>query len=250
MRSEKDIPEVAIETLARAFCREAAGYGFGHVDYVRFVNAVLERSLHPACESGAPPAPRELARGEPAVRLPLLGRRVAVRALEPAEDLPRLSAWLADEYGRDFLLSRVTARKTELDALVRDPGTIFGIVTLLEGTPVGAVAFLEHDAGQRKAEMRKLIGAPEHRGKGLAKEASALWIRYGLEALGLQKIYVSTFHANMRNVRLNRELGFRVEGILRHEVQVDGAWHDVLRMGLWADGDPAEGRDDGETDDA
>jgi len=71
------------------------------------------------------------------------------------------------------------------------------------------------------------------RGKGYAKEATQLWIRYGLTALDLKKIHLSTFHTDMRNVRLNEDLGFKVEGILRNEICVDGVYLDVLRMGLW-----------------
>ena len=37
------------------------------------------------------------------------------------------------------------------------------------------------------------------------------------------------------NIRLNEDLGFRVEGVLRNEVLIDGTYHDVLRMGLWAE---------------
>ena len=68
---------------------------------------------------------------------------------------------------------------------------------------------------------------------GLAKEATRLWIQYGLSALKLKKIYVNTLNTNIRNIRLNEELGFKVEGLLCNEVFVDGQYKDVLRMGLW-----------------
>jgi RimJ/RimL family protein N-acetyltransferase len=230
-----DIPDAAIEALARLVCREASEQGFTQIEYVKLVNAVLDESMRTA---GAEPSPAPPP--APATRLPLRGPRVAIRALDPACDLPLFDRWLADASGRDFLLSRLTARQADLRELLRAAGNAFGVVTLPDAVPIGAVAFLDHDPAQRKAEMRKLIGEPSYRGKGLAKEASALWIRYGLAGLGLRKIYVSTFHTNVRNVRLNQELGFRVEGILRSEVLVDGAYHDVLRMGLWREGEPQE----------
>ncbi len=85
---------------------------------------------------------------------------------------------------------------------------------------------------QQKAELRKLIGDPRIRGKGLAKEATRLSIQYGLTTLDLRKIYVNTLNTNLANMRLNEDLGFLVEGILRGEAVVDGRRHDVLRMGL------------------
>jgi RimJ/RimL family protein N-acetyltransferase len=247
--SAGSIPEVTIETLARGFCREAAGYGFGQIDFVKFVNAVLDQSMAGGtCPVCAPtrghlaPAPAD------ATRLPLQGVRVAIRSLAPAADLPILERWLTDARGRDFLLSRATAKAADVEELVRDPRNSFGVIVLPDATPIGAVAFLDHDPVQRKAEMRKLIGEPAQRGKGLAKEASSLWIRYGLAGLGLRKIFVSTFHTSVRNVRLNEELGFRLEGILRNEVLVDGAYQDVLRMGLWCDGEPGAPAPAGESD--
>src|SRR5690242_14933099 len=39
------IPDLAIETLARGFCREASGYGFSQIEFVKFVTAVLEEAM-------------------------------------------------------------------------------------------------------------------------------------------------------------------------------------------------------------
>ncbi|MCP4011039.1 MAG: GNAT family N-acetyltransferase, partial [Proteobacteria bacterium] len=78
-------------------------------------------------------------------------------------------------------------------------------------------------------------GNPAMRGLGLAKEATQLWIDYGVSALGIKKIQISTLNTNIHNVRLNEDLGFKVEGILRNEICVDGVYLDVLRMGLWTE---------------
>ena len=37
---------------------------------------------------------------------------------------------------------------------------------------------------------------------------------------------------NIGNIKLNEELGFQVEGILRNEVYFDDQYHDILRMGM------------------
>lgn len=85
---------------------------------------------------------------------------------------------------------------------------------------------------KKKSELRKLIGEPIYRGKGFGKEATKLWIQYGISNLGLQKIYLNTLQTNVRNIRLNQELGFKVEGIFRNECIIDGKKFDLLRMGL------------------
>jgi RimJ/RimL family protein N-acetyltransferase len=40
---------------------------------------------------------------------------------------------------------------------------------------------------------------------------------------------------NIRNVTLNKELGFQIEGILRKEIIIDSVYHDVLRMAYIVD---------------
>ena len=58
-------------------------------------------------------------------------------------------------------------------------------------------------------------------------------MQYGIHGLKLKKIYLNTLDTNIKNIRLNEELGFRVEGILRNEIRVGQQVKDVLRMGLY-----------------
>lgn len=238
MTQASRIPDLTIETFSRNFFKESAEYGFTQLDYVKFVNHLLDLSMRRGDDVTGGSTPGAAAATHPSVdevapTLPLSGPNVMIRAFVEASDLPVLEGWLADAAGRHFLLSRTTSRLLDVNDIVRDPANVLGFVTLPGGAPVGCMAFLDHDCEQHKAELRKLIGDPTHRGKGLAKEATALWIRYGLAQLGLRKIYLSTLETDIRNVRLNEELGFRVEGVLRNELLIDGAYHDILRMGLW-----------------
>lgn len=234
------IPEVTLEAISRTFYAEAAKYGFRHLDYVRFVNMILDHAMQ---KSGNGPidAPAdqssglELETGSAVIALPMTGDRVNVRAMNGEPDIQLLDLWTRDGLGRSFLLSRTSSRQVELRDVVKDPSSVFGMIETPSGEPIGGVAFLNYDKHQQKAELRKLIGNPAHRGQGLAREASALWIRYGIQSLGLEKIYLNTFETDIRNIRLNERLGFKVEGVLRGEVVVNGVRRDVLRMALLAD---------------
>lgn len=231
-----NIPDLTLETLSRSLCREAKSYGFMQIDYVKFVNLLLDASMQNGFGTGrygAPSEPDQSAGTIDAATLPLQGAHVAIRQFDAEHDLPLFDRWLADPAGRYFLLSRTTSERLDIREVVHSKTTVLGIITLPDSTPIGAVAFLDYDPVQRKAELRKLIGDAEQRRKGFAKEASALWIRYGFKALALKKIYLNTRDTDIRNVRLNEELGFVVEGVLRNEVLIDGTYHDVLRMGLW-----------------
>jgi RimJ/RimL family protein N-acetyltransferase len=233
----QQLPTDTLELLARTFFKDAGSYGFTRLDYVRFVNALLDLSIrndHQFKVSVTPPASLSKADMGSAenITLPCCGKRVCVRAFEPELDKPLMRAWLGDEHGRYFLLSCTTAEFENCEKLASDEANIFGTITLRDGTPIGAVVYLGICRTQRKAELRKLIGVPSFRGQGLAKEATALWLDYGMSALKLNKIYLHTLDTHLRNIRLNESLGFKVEGILRNEILIDGRFRDVLRMGL------------------
>jgi RimJ/RimL family protein N-acetyltransferase len=238
-QSQENIPELTVETFARSFYNEASTYGFQQVDYIRFVNLLLDCSManNKVIENTSnqdediqqPISTLNL------TKLPIKSERLIIRAYNPNKDSELFKTWLNDEAGRHFLLSQVTAKTQDFDELVAEDTNIIGVITLHDSTPIGSLAFLNYDANQKKAELRKLIGEAEMRGKGFAKEATKLWINYGLTVLGIKKIYLNTLNTHIRNIKLNEELGFKIEGILRNEVYFDGKYHDVLRMGLWND---------------
>jgi len=229
------IPDNTIEAFARNFHKEARIYGFSDADCLRFVNVILDLIMKNDQKSAQKFSTLHWSRnGEPHyTRLPIRSDALIIREYDHAIDPPYFAEWLAEEAGRYFLMSRLSLRSSKFDDLANDPSNSIGVITLPDGLPIGAVAYLEHDLHAKKAELRKIIGDPQYRGKGYAKLATRLWIEYGLFSLGLKKIYIHTVNTNIRNIRLNEELGFSIEGILHNEVVIDGIYHDVLRMSLW-----------------
>ena len=230
--TNSSIPNATIEAIARSLFKETAQYGFRQVDYLRFVNVLLDMSMKNGINPEKMNSENVIYDPKKMVTLPLVGERVKVREFVIEKDKPHYDKWVADKDGRHFLISRITAKTTEIGGLIKSDQNIIGVIILnnSEETPIGLLAFFDYDKVQRKAELRKLIGEPEFRGKGLAKEATKLWIQFGISNLGLKKIYLNTIDTNIRNIKLNEELGFKVEGILRNECLVDGKYHDVLKM--------------------
>jgi RimJ/RimL family protein N-acetyltransferase len=238
------VPDVTLEAISRTFYAEAVKYGFKHLDYVRFVNLILDHAMQQFSQRSNGRRVKDIAGIDDSMAhsatqvppgLPLHGDRVTVRAFHGEPDIQHLELWTRDGLGKRFLLSRTSSQQAALRDVVKESSSVFGIIQARTGEPIGCVTFLNYDGAQRKAELRKLIGSPAHRGQGLAREASALWIQYGIQALGLKKIYLNTFETDIRNIRLNERLGFKVEGILRGEVVVNDVRRDVLRMGLVVD---------------
>ena len=231
----KEIPAQTIRTLARSIFKEASSYGFRPVDIVRLINELMDLCTGGTESIKNDPPPQIENRpdqdGSP-FQLPLIGKRVKIREFRADSDVQLLEKWLPDKYGRYFVLSCATAQAISVDTLTNSPGNHLGIITLLDDHPIGAMAYLDHNESQKRAELRKLIGDVSSRGRGLAEEATRLWVRYGMQTLGLEKIYVSTLQTHISNIKLNEDIGFRVEGLLRDEVLIDGQRHDVLRMGI------------------
>ncbi len=232
--SKRTIPQATIEVVARSLFKETLNYGFRHVDYLKFVNLLLDMTMkHKEMTPVESNSDIIINNTHQNLDLPLAGKKINIRKLLFSEDKRLLEKWITDESGRYFLLYRITARETNIKKLIKSKRNIVGMITSKDMTPIGILAFLDYDKFQRKAELRKLIGNPHYRGKGLAKEATALWIQYGLSNLGLKKIHLNTLDTNVRNIRINEELGFKVEGILRNEFYFDNKYHDILKMGFW-----------------
>ena len=230
-----EIPTETIHVLARSIFKESLNYGFGTVDVIRLVNELMDLCVTDSkagTGSHTGPAAIPVDDIQSADSFPLISKRLKIRKYSPENDAKLLEQWLPEKYGRYFVLSSTTAQTITIETLTTAPGNHLGIITTPDDEPIGAVAYLDHNKLQKRAELRKLVGDVASRGQGLAEEATRLWIRYGLESLGLEKIYVSTLQTHISNIALNENIGFKVEGLLRNEILIDGQRHDVLRMGI------------------
>lgn len=143
-----------------------------------------------------------------------------------------LEEWTGNDFGKEFLLSRIDNVEKNLEDLAKDESNIFGIIETKEKIPIGVMGYLHYDQINNKAELRKLIGNRNFSGKGFGKKATKAWISYGLNKLKLRKIFIYTYDTNLRNIRINRELGFNLEGVFKSENFYKGEPKDILRMAL------------------
>lgn len=73
------------------------------------------------------------------------------------------------------------------------------------------------------------------RGKGLAKEAVLLVLRYYFQERRYQKCDVGVFDFNTDSARLHEKLGFTLEGRRRRATYTGGQFHDMLLYGITDD---------------
>ncbi|WP_228098033.1 spermidine N1-acetyltransferase [Chitinilyticum piscinae] len=106
------------------------------------------------------------------------------------------------------------------------------IVEDASGERVGLVELVEINHIHRRAEFQIII-APAHQGRGYASAATRLAQHYAFTTLNLYKLSLIVDCANAPAIHVYSKLGFREEGILRHEFFVNGEYRDVIRMAIF-----------------
>jgi RimJ/RimL family protein N-acetyltransferase len=74
--------------------------------------------------------------------------------------------------------------------------------------------------------------APEHTGKGIAKEAYKKFIPYVFNTYNVNKLSLEVLQTNERAINLYTKLGFVEEGIKREEFLKKGKWINSVVMSL------------------
>lgn len=220
-------PEITKDIIIQSVIYVLKKFDLQPKDYIHVANALLDMAIHG--KDDTPPKTFEPVALKPNAKLPISIDDISIREVDLKKDKQNIVEWLENIQGRDFFLSRIDDIEIAADAIIRDPKHIFGLV-LKEGHPIGIMGYMNYDKKNKKAELRKIIGEMDYRGKGYGKKATNLWLSYGLTCLNLRKIYLYTYDTDLRNIRINMEMGFQLEGIFRKEnLYPDGA-KDILRM--------------------
>ena len=227
-----------LKLVTQSFCKELARYGANRGDIVTVSSLVLDYVVSNA-------APAETLIRPPDVDLHAVGRLwrstgqlahegLSLRPLGEAS-IPRIATWLAETDVQTTFTAPFPLGKVELAAyLLATPDRSY-LDIFVEEKAVGIIGADDIDASSEKLEMKKFIGEREYRGKGIGKKATFLWLYYVLHLQHFNKVYLHTLDTNIRNINLNAQLGFELEGILFQDVYVDRAPRDVLRMSLLRD---------------
>ncbi|MFS0751645.1 GNAT family N-acetyltransferase [Oceanobacillus sp. 1P07AA] len=98
--------------------------------------------------------------------------------------------------------------------------------------PIGVTSLINIDYGNRNAECIIDIGDKDYWSKGFGRESVKLLLDFTFKELNLHKVYLRVFSFNDRAINLYKKLGFVEEGTLNEQLYRDGAWHDIIFMGL------------------
>jgi len=237
--SSRPIPEVTLETLAKSFFRDALYYGFRKLDYVRFVNCLLDVMMNNTIKLDRS-AEKEVPGDHSGLsykvgQLPIEGYEVALVKLDYQKARDELSRWFPDGMKhRVFQSAAAGGKGSNMSSEELSHATFAQVNTRRNSRSVGLVAYVDYDSIHRKAELLVCFYGDGEEKKAIKEEAIMLWLTFGIMVLGLRKIYTHALSTDSNTIILNEELGFRVEGILKNEVIYENQYYDILRMGLFA----------------
>lgn len=150
------------------------------------------------------------------------------------EDIPLKVKWVNNPENNQFLHYDipidVSGTQKWFLSHIRDKARYDAVIEV-DGKPVGTIGLLSIDQRNRKAEYYIAMGEPDYKGKGIAKKASMLLLKYGFENLDLNRIYLFTEIKNEAAQRLFERVGFVKEGILRHDIISHGKYVDRIVYG-------------------
>jgi RimJ/RimL family protein N-acetyltransferase len=164
--------------------------------------------------------------------------RIKLRPLK-AEDSAISCAWRNDPEVRDFALGYRYPVTTAMEqawytkAMAGDNKDVyFAIEDAASGAFIGIVSLVQVDLISANACFGIIIGDKPYQGGGRGRDAMDMMLNYGFSMLGLHRVYLHVPAYNERAYSLYSSAGFKVEGVMREHVFLNGGYHDVNVMGL------------------
>lgn len=156
------------------------------------------------------------------------------------EDLPLLFNWINDReqvlFNAPYKPVHWGQHQAWFESIQqRKDMVVFGI-RLLEGNKlIGSCQLHSINSVHRSAELQIRIGEVEERGHGFGTQTVQLLLDFAFKDLNLRRVYLHVFANNIPAIRIYEKNGFKSEGLLRQAAYVDGAYMDVMVMGILRD---------------
>ncbi len=155
------------------------------------------------------------------------------------DQIPTALRWL-----RDYETMRLTddevvvpmtdeAEQNWYDSAVKDDTQYsFAIRTLADDTHIGNCGLFSINQKDRSAMFGILVGEKDYWGKGYGTDATRLVLRFAFWELNLNRVELEVFDYNPRAIRAYEKAGFVREGVRRDALFREGAYHDIIVMGI------------------
>jgi RimJ/RimL family protein N-acetyltransferase len=147
------------------------------------------------------------------------------------DDIETYRGWVNDPMigrliGRDTPVTKAEHRRWHFKLSHDENARVFAIE--VNSKYIGNVWLYDIDKGNRKAEVRILIGAEQ--GSGYGTEAIYQITQYAFETHHLNRVYAYVFEYNKRAKEAFEAAGFVVEGLLKSDRFLNGKYVDTYIM--------------------
>jgi RimJ/RimL family protein N-acetyltransferase len=228
--------EQMLRLVARGFYRELINYGVKEPQILTVASHLLDNVvLKSPPESQASEPYSQLFRIKDVIdrwdKSQTLGiHEVAIAPLTRAS-IPTILEWLKRPTIRESFYPPFPQSEDELETHLFCSGRDYLAITF-KNSFVGIIGGEQVDPHSAKVEMRKMIGSSEERGKGIGKRATFLFLYYAFIVRQFEKVFIHSMDTNIRNLNLNANFGFVLEGVFFDDARVEGTMRDVVRMAL------------------
>lgn len=172
---------------------------------------------------------------------PLIGDRIRLSEL-CRDDVDVVVPWFHDYEFLRLLdddpvrpLSRESHERWYEEAAKAKDAYHFSIRTLDGDTLIGTCSLYDQDRRSHSATFGIGVGDKAYWGRGYGTEATRLTLRAAFYELNYHRVELEVFAYNARAIRAYEKAGFVQEATLREAVYREGAYHDVLVMGVLKD---------------
>ncbi len=171
----------------------------------------------------------------------LQGEKVLLRALT-RDDLELLCQFNNDVEvelagGGDPPMPQSLARlQAEFDTRVSQGGRDdAGFAIEADGKFIGQCALFQFDATAQSCMLGITIGDKNYWGRGYGRDAVRVLLDYAFRLRNMRRVYLSVNGNNERAIRAYKACGFVEEGRLRSHAWSNGAYIDLVYMGILRD---------------
>ncbi|KAH8104693.1 acyl-CoA N-acyltransferase [Cristinia sonorae] len=112
-----------------------------------------------------------------------------------------------------------------------DNNRLHWIIETLQGEWVGYLCLVDQNPKNRDGEISILLTKSQW-GKGYATEVLQFTVDYAFRVFNLHRVSLGVFGSNDRALEVYKKVGFVEEGRVRKAHWVDGAWRDLILLGI------------------
>ena len=170
------------------------------------------------------------------------GRTVTIRVAVP-DDAPALIACLKQVGGEStyvtfgpegFGLAEAEQRASIASLLARD--NALALVAVDDGRIVGSLTFIGGTRSRIRHTGELGLGVLlAYAGKGIGRTMLEMLVGWAEGSGIIRKLDLKVRADNLNAIRLYEKLGWKLEGRVTRDLNVDGVLHDALYMGRWVD---------------